>query len=177
MPGVTTSSPRLEGPEPQQFEKYANFSSNTLDLDPHDWNQVFVLHIEDGEAFIMGIGDSRNPLQAEGYVAAHLMDDTATTANQIYGKWRLAVRTKNNRAHVETLASGSLNRIDSRDSNNNPKPDKDLKPLPRTDSEWTTKEYIISFEVKPKTATTVDTQPDSEQTEFFVDGHNLERTA
>lgn len=177
MANVTSSSPRLNGPFADEFEKYATFANNTLDLDPNDWNQVFVLHIEDGEAFLMGIGNSSNPLKAEGYIGARLMDDTATTAVQIEGKWRLAVRTKGSRSHVDTLASGSLGRIDSRDSAGDPLKDSELTPLPETDNELTTKEYVITFEVRPRTAITVDTAPDSGTTEFFADGYHVERSA
>lgn len=174
---VDITQPRLNGPQPDEFEEYAGFDAGELALDPNDWNQVFVLAPEDGEGYILGRGETRNPLQAEGYVGAHLMDNTATTAEQIFGRYRIAVRTKNNGTFVTSLDAGSLSNIDSQKSDGSAKDQGDLAPLPQTDDEFVTKEYEIVFEVKPNSATTVDTSPDSGTTEFFVDGHQAERTA
>lgn len=179
MSAMSLSHPRFEGPG-GEFEQYVGFSNDELSLDPNAWNRVFVLSIDEGTAYLMGRGKSRNPMQAQGFIGAHLMDNDSDgdgTASQIGGRWRLAVRTKNNGTHVDTLASGSLSQIDSRKADGTPKDDKNLHPQPRTDGELTTKEYEISFEVKPRSATVVDAAPASGNTEFLVDGTEAERTA
>lgn len=160
-----------------QFEEGPSFANSEMSLDPNDWNQVFVNDIERGEGYLLGRGETRNPLQAEGFVGGHLMDNTATTAVQILGSYRITVRTRGSGRLVDVLDEGDLAEIDSRDNNNDKVDRKDRKPFPRTDDEFSTHEYQMVFEVKPESSTTVDTAPDSEQTELFVEGHLAERTA
>lgn len=176
MPDVT---PTVYKQNADQFAEHPSFSSNTLSLDSNRYTEVFELDIEKGTAALLGRGQSANPNEAQGYVAAHLMDDTSTTAVQITGSWRIMLRTSGSGREVAQLAKGDLEEIDSRDSSNNKlqRGDGFGKPLPVTDDAFATHEYTITFDVKPDSDETIDTSPDSEQTEVYVDGYEMEQNS
>lgn len=159
------------------FAEGPSFSANEMSLDSNQWNQAFKLSVEEGEGYLPGRGQSRNPLQAQGFVAARFMDNTATTAVQISGKARLVQRTSGSGRLVRTLETWDLGNIDSRDSSGNLKDKKNREPFPVAHGAYITKEYDIWLELKPDSDTTVDTAPDSGNTEVIMDASAVERTS
>lgn len=160
-----------------EFEKYAGWSGGTLDLDPNDHNRVFEFDVSEGEGVILGRGETANPLQAEAYMGAELRDDDSDadgTHELVSGHWQLVVRTANSGRFVERLASGDLEETQMFDSNGKKARD-ELKELPRTASDFATKEYIISFEVQPDAAVTVSDAPANGTTGVQIEGHHAER--
>lgn len=160
-----------------QFAEVDSFSSNELSLDSNVYTQTFKLSIDDGEGYRPGRGASANPLQAQGFVAMHFRDNTGTNANQITGSVRLTVRTSGAGRLVSVLESWDLESIDSRDNSNNLIDRKDREPMPRPDPRYWTSEYDLYLEVKPDADDTIDTSPDSQQTEVFMDAMKVERVA
>jgi len=175
MPDMETH-PRTFRQSASQFAKADSFGSNTLSLDSNFYKEVFRLGIDQGEAYLLGRGQTANPQQAEGHLALRLMDDTSTTAVQITGDVRITVRTQGSRRLVQVLEEGDLQEYDSRDASDNLKNVENRRAFPLTDDEFTTHEYIIVLEVKPDADDTIDTSPDSGNTEIYADGHKVEKT-
>lgn len=160
-----------------EFEEVDSFSSNELALDQNVFTQVFHHPINQGEAYLLGRGETANPLQAEGHLALRLMDNTGSTAVQITGTFRITIRTASSLRLVKTLLQGDLEEYDSRDSSDNLKNVEDREPFPRTNDKFTTHEYVLAIEVKPDADDTIDTSPASGNTEIFADGWQMEKTS
>ena len=169
----------------QSEEHYAPSASfdgtDTLALDSNTWNRVFVKEIEEGTGAIHGRGDTENPLQAEGYIGATLMNsdpDADGDAQPIQGKYRIVVRTKASDTRVDTIIRGALGEVDLYDHTNGERKDRsDLQEFKQREQEATTKEYYYAFEVQPKTAETVDLAPADGVTDIHAEGYVAERTA
>lgn len=174
MPEITPTTLHQRA---EQFAEGPDFSSNEMSLSQNVFNQVFKLDISQGIGYLLGRGQTANPLQAEGFIGARFMDDTSTTAVQITGEYQLTVRASGSGRLVDVLEKGDLEEIDSRDSSGDLKSRGDRKPLPVTDSQFTTHEYEIWFEIKPDADDTIDTDPASGNTEIYVDGYQMEKVA
>lgn len=159
-----------------EFAEGPDFASNEMALSSNEYRPVFELAPDRGEGYVLGRGQTANPQQAQGHVAMRLMDNTATTAVQIGGQVRLTVRNNNGRL-VTVLYQNDLSTVDSRDGSGNLKAKRDREPLPQTEGAFTGYNYSFWIEVKPASDTTVDTAPDSGNTEAFIDGHRAEKTA
>ena len=174
MPEIT---PTTLHQRDDQFAEGPDFSSNEMSLSQNVWNQVFKLSIDQGVGYLLGRGQTANPLQAEGFLAMRFMDNTGTTAVQITGQWRFTVRTSGSGRLVTVLEKGDLEEVDSRDSSDNLKDRDSRKPVPVTEDAFETHEYDIWLELKPDADDTIDTSPDSGNTEMYVDGYQMEKVA
>lgn len=170
------SHPATFGQNSEDFAESASFSSNEMSLDQNQWNQVFEYNIEKGEGILLGRGTTNNPQQAEGHLAMRFMDNTATTAVQITGRWRFTIRASGSGRLIDVLREGDLAEYDSRDDSDNLLENQDRKPFPVTDSAFETHEYDVWLELQPDADDTIDTSPDSGNTELFADGSTLQRT-
>lgn len=157
-----------------EFEPFDSFSGGTLDLDPNDWNKVYTMDIEDGNGVLFGRGETENPLQAEGYLGATMCDADGNILTD--GRYRITVRTASG-ALVDTLAEGDLAQIVSREADGTAKEKSDRDEFRRRGNEFTTKEYLVHFEVQPDAAETVADDPTGNETEILADGHRAERVA
>lgn len=178
MPGRVSVNPTTYKSRSGEFEQYAGFSGDTLSLDPNDFNRVYEYDVQKGEGVILGRGQSANPLQAQGFIGAQVMDndpDADGVHERVSGQWRLTVRTTSNGRLVDVLASGDLEETVLFDSNGNRKSRDDLKELPRTGGEFATHEYRVCFEVRPDNAVTMDDSV--AESEIQIDGFQAERSA
>lgn len=163
--------------EEDHFQEVASFSGNELALDVNTFTKVFRLDVQKGRGMIFGRGQSENPLTAQGFIAANLHDNTATTAVQILGDYKITVRPDGDPGTVvDVIDQGDLENIDSRDASGNLLDRRDRVPFAlRNARRAVTHEYSVYFEVQPESAATIDTAPDSGQTEIYIDGHKVVR--
>lgn len=166
---------------PEHYAESDGFEGGTLALDTHRWNRVFTMDVEEGTGKIHGRGETENTFQAEGYLGAQLMNDDPDadgTAEPIRGQYRIVVRTVASDNRVDTVKRGGLSEIDLYDFQNNERKDRsELEEFKQREDELTTKEYYYAFEVKPKSAETVDTDPASGITDLHIEGFSAEKTA
>ena len=86
---------------------------SSSEVGPDEFSTVEEIEVEDGESVILGLGSSRNPLQAEGSAAGDIQDDADA---DIDGKFRFVVLNAQNNV-VARLAQGSINTLEQTRAN------------------------------------------------------------
>lgn len=134
-----------------------------------NFESLYEQDIEDGIGELYGRGRSANPLQAEGFIAARFVNDSA--AANAEGRFRLAVRNAQGR-RLYNLYEADLQTINSRDGTGDLKSRRDREPFPLTAGEFETEPHVITIDLNVTSDILVD---DAEgETELEADGFRAE---
>jgi hypothetical protein len=105
---------------------------------PDEFQTVEEFDVDDGESVELGVGQDRNPTDAQGSVSGDIQDNGGSDIN---GRFRFVVLTPSNNV-VRILASGSIDRLELTRSNG-----LDGYLLPRTDVE-VKDPYEVGFQLR-----------------------------
>jgi len=133
---------------------------------------AYELDIDDGLGELFGRGTSSNPLQAEGFIGARFVSDTA--AAQAQGKMRIAVRNAQGR-RLYNLYEADLNTVDlfsGAAGSGTQKDRRDREPFPVTQAAFETEPHVITIDLDVTSDITID---DAEaETALLADGFRAE---